>query len=159
MPKPRKLQIALSETPYYHLISRCVRRAFLCGRTETYNFEHRRGWILARLHQLTRMFAIDIAAFALMSNHYHLVVRVDTTKAALWSYQDIIDRWQLLFQLPVLVERYLRGDSSGEAENQVVETILETWRSRLCDISWFMRCLNGILPTIGDRIPSGDWTH
>jgi hypothetical protein len=83
MPKPRKLQIALSETPYYHLISRCVRRAFLCGRTETYNFEHRRGWILARLHQLTQMFAIDIAAFALMSNHYHLVVRVDTTKAAL----------------------------------------------------------------------------
>jgi REP element-mobilizing transposase RayT len=142
MPKPRKLQIALSETPYYHLISRCVRRAFLCGKTETYNFEHRRGWILARLHQLTQMFAIDIAAFALMSNHYHLVVRVDTTKAALWSYQDIIDRWQILFRLPALVERYLRGDSSGEAENQVVETILEKWRSRLCDISWFMRCLN-----------------
>ncbi len=46
MPKPRKLQIALSETPYYHLISRCVRGAFLCGKTETYNFEHRRGWIL-----------------------------------------------------------------------------------------------------------------
>jgi hypothetical protein len=62
MPKPRKLQIALSETPYYHLISRCVRRAFLCGKTEAYNFEHRRDWILARLHQLTQMFAIDVAA-------------------------------------------------------------------------------------------------
>ncbi|MDZ7869184.1 MAG: transposase [Rheinheimera sp.] len=136
------MQIALSETPYYHLISRCVRRAFLCGKTETYNFEHRRDWILERLHQLTQMFAIDIAAFALMSNHYHLVVRVDVTRAALWSYQDISDRWQILFRLPVLVERFLSGDSSGEAENQVVETILETWRSRLCDISWFMRCLN-----------------
>lgn len=142
MPKPRKLQIALSETPYYHLICRCVRRAFLCGKTEAYNFEHRRDWILARLNQLTHMFAIDIAAFALMSNHYHLVVRVDTTKAALWSYQEISERWQLLFRLPILVERYLNGDSSVEAENQVVRAILEKWRSRLCDISWFMRCLN-----------------
>ncbi|MDZ7870536.1 MAG: transposase [Rheinheimera sp.] len=142
MPKPRKLQIALSETPYYHLISRCVRRAFLCGKTETYNFEHRRCWVLARLAKLQEMFAVDIAAFALMSNHYHLVVRVDAAKAAAWRYQDIIERWQLLFRLPVLVERYLRGESSGDAEIQVVETIMEKWRLRLCDISWFMRCLN-----------------
>lgn len=142
MPKPRKQQIALSETPYYHLISRCVRSAFLCGITETYNFEHRRSWILKRLHLLTQMFAIDIAAFALMSNHYHLVVRVDVTRATDWSYQEITERWQLLFRLPVLVERYLSGNSSGDIENQVVENILEKWRSRLCDISWFMRCLN-----------------
>ena len=142
MPKPRKQQISLSETPYYHLISRCVRRAFLCGITETYNFEHRRNWILDRLHQLTQMFAIDIAAFALMSNHYHLVVRVDVARSADWSYQDIADRWQLLFRLPLLVERYLSGNSSCDAENHVVENILENWRSRLCDISWLMRCLN-----------------
>jgi hypothetical protein len=51
-------------------------------------------WILARLSLLTQMFAIDIAAFALMSNHYHLVVRVDATKAAAWTAQDIADRWQ-----------------------------------------------------------------
>jgi hypothetical protein len=87
MPKPRKQQIALCETPYYHLISRCVRCAFLCGSAETYNFEHRRGWILDRLHLLTQMFAIDIAAFALMSNHYHLVVRVDSAKASGWSHR------------------------------------------------------------------------
>jgi REP element-mobilizing transposase RayT len=78
MPKPRSAQIAIEETPYYHLVSRCVRRAFLCGCTETYNFEHRRHWILERLSLLTQMFAIDVAAFALMSNHYHLVVRIDS---------------------------------------------------------------------------------
>jgi REP element-mobilizing transposase RayT len=142
MPKPRKQQIALSETPYYHLVSRCVRRAFLCGCTDTYNFEHRRGWILERLQLLTQMFAIDIAAFALMSNHYHLVVQVDTVKASTWSYQDITDRWQILFRLPILVQRYLSGDSSGDAENHAAESIIKNWRSRLCDISWFMRCLN-----------------
>jgi len=142
MPKPRNQQICIAETPYYHLVSRCVRRAFLCGCSETYNFEHRRDWILDRLTTLTQMFAIDIAAFALMSNHYHLVVRVDTAKAASWSAKEITDRWQMLFHLPVLVERYLSGHSSGEAENKVTETIIENWRARLCNISWFMRCLN-----------------
>ncbi len=43
MPKPRKQQISVAETPYYHLVSRCVRRAFLCGSSETYNFEHNRN--------------------------------------------------------------------------------------------------------------------
>jgi REP element-mobilizing transposase RayT len=142
MPKPRKLQICVTETPYYHLVSRCVRRAFLCGCSETYNFEHRRGWILERLTQLTQMFAIDIAAFAIMSNHYHLVVRVNAEKAARWSTRDIADRWQLLFRLPVLVERFLSGHSSCEYENKMTEIVIENWRTRLCDISWFMRCLN-----------------
>ncbi|MBA6353981.1 hypothetical protein [Colwellia sp. BRX9-1] len=31
MPKPRSQQISLSDTPYYHICSQTVRKAFLCG--------------------------------------------------------------------------------------------------------------------------------
>jgi len=51
MPYPRSSLISLEATPWYHVISRCVRRAFLCGedRATGRNFEHRRGWIVARI--------------------------------------------------------------------------------------------------------------
>ena len=106
MPKSRKQQIALSETPYYHIVSRCVRHAFLCGITESYNFEHRRNWMVERLALLSQMFAIDVAAFAIMSNHYHLVLQVDTARAKSWTKQEVLDRWTMIFRLPVLPCNY-----------------------------------------------------
>jgi hypothetical protein len=47
MPKPRSQQISLLDTQFYHICSRTVRKAFLCGvDIETgVSFEHRRDWI------------------------------------------------------------------------------------------------------------------
>ncbi|MDO3382463.1 transposase [Gilvimarinus algae] len=142
MTQPRKQLISLDDTPYYHCVSRCVRRAFLCGSGEGYNFEHRRGWIVQRLKQLAAVFAVDVAAYAVMSNHYHVVLRVNKPLADNLSRDDIIHRWRALFKGPPLVQRYLAGVKIGKPEMAVVDEIVEQWRSRLCDISWFMRCLN-----------------
>ena len=74
MTQSRQSQVSLSDTPYYHCISRCVRRAYLCGEdkyTEK-SFEHRRQWVVERMHYLASLFNIDICAYAIMSNHYHL---------------------------------------------------------------------------------------
>ncbi|MEP4891780.1 MAG: transposase, partial [Aliiglaciecola sp.] len=55
MPLARKRQINLSDTPYYHCVSRCVRRAYLCGEDKLTgkSYEHRRQWVEDRLLFLT----------------------------------------------------------------------------------------------------------
>jgi len=125
----RSQQISLEHTRYYHCISRCVRRAFLCGKDQYSgkDFGHRRQWLEERLGLLAEVFAIDLLAYAIMSNHYHVVLRVNSDKASAWSDEEVVERWGQLFRVP------------DAADNTVV---IAEWRSRLSSISWFMRCLN-----------------
>ncbi len=57
MTRARSELISLSDTPYYHCISRCVRRAFLCGvdHLTGNNYEHRKPWVVSRLAELSRV--------------------------------------------------------------------------------------------------------
>ncbi len=144
MPKPRKSQISLEATPYYHCISRCVRRAFLCGRDKHTgrSFEHRRGWIESRLLALGQIFAVDIAAYAVMSNHIHLVVRLNKKGADDWAPLEVIERWHRLFTGTSLSKRALRGEVLSAFEQSILDVVVALWRRRLCDLSWLMRCLN-----------------
>ncbi len=77
-----------------------------------------------------------------MSNHYHVVLHVDTQTALGWTEQEVIDRWQRLFSLPVIVQRYLAKEPLSRPERDAVTELTTEWRRRLQDISWFMRCLN-----------------
>ena len=144
MPKPRKAQVCLDTTPYYHCVSRCVRRAFLCGKDphSGYNFEHRRQWIEDQLYKLSAIFAIDLCAYAVMSNHYHVVLHVDREQADQWDTWAVIERWHQLFKGTLLTQRYLRREPLDRPEQQAVDDIAICWRQRLCDISWFMRVMN-----------------
>ena len=83
MPRPRRTQISVEDTSYYHCCSRVVRRAFLCG-VDAYsgkNYDHRRGWVESLLFELEAVFAIDEADLAVMTNHLHVVLRVHTDSA------------------------------------------------------------------------------
>ena len=149
----RKQQIDLSVTPYYHCVNRCVRRAFLCGEDKHsgQNYEHRRGWISDKIKVLAETFAIDVAAYAVMSNHYHIVLRVDQEMAESWNSIEIIQLWNTLFSVPVIISRFLKGECTTSAELKVVDEITEKWRLRLMDISWFMRILNEFIARESNR--------
>ena len=68
-------------TRWYHCISRCVRRAFLCGE----GFEHCKTWIENRLQTLAENFAVSVGGFAVMDNHLHVLCRLDGDGSAQWS--------------------------------------------------------------------------
>jgi REP element-mobilizing transposase RayT len=117
MTKARQTQVSLDETTFYHCISRCVRRAFLCGEDALSgkSFEHRRQWIVDRLKELTSVFAIDICAYAVMSNHTHTVLHVDRAQALAWTDREVIERWYSLYSGNPLVNRYLAGEAMSHA--------------------------------------------
>jgi REP element-mobilizing transposase RayT len=142
----RKSLVSLEETPYYHVIARCVRRAWLCGFDQYAgkDYSHRKRWVLQRMQTLATAFTIDVCAYAIMSNHYHLVLHVDRARARQLSHQEIVARWGRLFGLPPLLRQWQRG-RLAQSERPAVLHLIERWRERLSDISWYMRCLNEYL--------------
>jgi len=144
MTRARRELVHLETTPYYHCICRCVRRAFLCGQDSFSgkSYEHRKAWVLERLRLLQEVFAVDICAYAVMSNHYHLVLRLDRQRVQGWTDEEVIDRWAVLFSLPALVARLREGQRVSAPEQVQARALIAGWRERLGDLSWFMRTLN-----------------
>ena len=142
MTHARKQLISISDTPYYHVITRCVRRAFLAGYdkpTKT-SFEHRRQWIVDRMMFLSEVFSIHICSYSVMSNHYHIVLKVSENKK--WNTGFILKTWNKLYGLPYLCEKYQRGEITHKSELREVNKLAKKYRKRLMNISWFMKCLN-----------------
>src|SRR5687767_13745036 len=118
----RKSLISLSDTPYYHVVARCVRRAWLWG-FDVYagrDYSHRKEWVLDRLSLLSSIFSIDVCAYAVMSNHYHLVLFVDQLRAQQLTQREVVERWTQLFGTPLMVSRFMSGEAE-EGEREVTE--------------------------------------
>jgi hypothetical protein len=155
MTTARNTQISLSDTAWYHCVNRCVRRAYLCGEDHHSgaSYEHRRGWIRDRILELADVFAIDVAGYAVMSNHYHVILHVDTVRAEGWSEEEVLVRWCRLFRGGLLVQRYLSEERSAMDAAEVLRVMeyAAEWRGRLIDISWYMRTLNEYIAREANR--------
>jgi hypothetical protein len=90
---------------------------------------------------LCTVFSIDLCAYAIMSNHYHIVIRIDADEVKQWSDQEVARRWMRIFSEPLLMHQYLGNTDLTEPELEYVADLFTAWRNRLCDLSWFMRCL------------------
>lgn len=129
MARARSEQIDLNVTSYYHCYVRCVRKAYLCGlNDEGKDCNHRRGWIANQLKKLPQYFAIDVVSYAVMHNHYHVVLHVDRERALSWSAEEVRQRWRSL--------------TKGHLGERPIFEEIERWRENLYNISWFMRFIN-----------------
>jgi len=153
MTRARNSLIDLTSTSYYHVINRCIKRSFLCGEDKYTgrNYEHRRQWIVDRIKLLSSIFSIDIAAYGVLSNHYHLVLHVNKVNADCWTMDEVIERWYRLYHGTLLVDRYLAGETLSPAHLDAVEDVVAVWRKRLYDISWFMKCLNEFIARAANK--------
>ncbi len=134
--------ISIDDTPYYHIITRCVRRAFLCGKDKYSGncYEHRRKQIVDRIKQLASAFNIDVCAYAVMSNHYHLVLKVNCTKE--WDEKRVLIHWSSISSIIPLCQRFLSDEYLSKAELDMVYLQTDEYRKRLMSISHFMQLLN-----------------
>jgi len=147
MPLPRYKQVNLEETPFYHCTTRCVRQSFLCGKDKRtgINYEHRRQWIVDRMHSLSDVFAIDLCAYAVMHNHIHVVLHIAKGRSDSWSMDEVLLRWRKFYKCPSIIRRYLSVKNKLELKDDEVKEvhkIASVYRQRLQCISWFMRMLN-----------------
>lgn len=153
MAKARSIQVSLEATSYYHCVSRCVRRSFLCG-VDSYSgqsYKHRRQWVEDRLYKLVSVFAIELCAFSVMSNHTHLVLRVKREEAKGWNKAEVVERWHQLYAGNWLSQKFRAGLVLTNVENQLLDKHVDIWRVRLHDISWFMRNLNEYIAREANR--------
>ena len=144
MTQARKKQINYAVTRSYNLTGRCVRRAYLAGVDELTgkNHDYRRDWIIIRIKQLATVFSVDIASYAIMSNHYHLVVKVNVKQANSWTSREVVEQRELLYKTHPLVEQYLNSGNLSKPEKERANAIISQYRTQLASISEYMKALN-----------------
>ena len=133
-----------NEVAIVHVCARVVRRCFLFGDDPVSgkNFDHRKTWIEDQLSTLSAFFGIDLLCFAILSNHFHLILRSRPDVVATWDDTEVARRWLML------CPKRKKPDKSPEEPNEFeLNAIrndpekLATIRTRLSDVSWWMRLL------------------
>jgi hypothetical protein len=139
MTQARRQLVNPAHAGTYHCINRCVRRSWLCGLDKYLgkSFEHRKPWVEARILELGGIFACGIYAWAVMSNHLHLVVHMSPAAARDWSADEVAARWVRLY--PAHTAELCAQKAAAILEN--VELVNE-YRSRLADLSWLMKSIS-----------------
>jgi hypothetical protein len=109
------------------------------------SYEHRKEWIRRRIQELAAGYALEVAAYAVMSNHLHLVLRTRPDWVESWSDREVAKRWLNLFSGSRIAED--QNTSSRESEIKALVGDEEPAASR------------GILPMTRDEYLSlMDWT-
>ena len=142
MATPRSLLVDPENALHYHIVSRCVRGSWLCGwdPVNGKDYSYRKDNLEARLFRLVNCFAVELHGFAIMSNHFHLVVHYDPLASLRWSDTEVAERW-------VEATTSESEDDNLEARRASVEALcaqpeqITRLRHRLGSMSAFMQQL------------------
>jgi hypothetical protein len=154
MALPRSQYVQDGEEGFFHCFNRCVRRAFLCGPDPVTgrDFSHRKEWLVKRLQFLASIFAIDVCAFAILANHFHVILHTLPHLVAGWSDWEVASRWLALCPKrhrneppsPSTLEKDIRA-LAGNPER------IAKLRRRLSSISWFMAKLDEFIARAANK--------
>ncbi len=135
---PRNILVPPDAPSIVHCVSRCVRHAFLCGvdAMTGRSFEHRRAWLEERILALPQSFAVAVHAYAVMHNHFHIVVQTNPKAPWDWDDETVARRWLALPMAPREDPQSLEQGVRELCENR---ERLHVLRERLGSLSWFMR--------------------
>jgi putative transposase len=146
MTKPRNLLMPPGSMGTFHVVSRCVRREFLLER------EGRRERLAQGLARWLPHVGVDLQAYALMSNHIHLVLRLRPDRVATWDDATLarhalsvmparsgLDRAPLPLS-PEVVARHA-GNAAWVAQQ----------RERLGSASWLLRLVKQEMALLANR--------
>jgi REP element-mobilizing transposase RayT len=144
---PRNNQVDLAETRFYHCMSRCAQQCFLLGEDKptNRNYDHRKAWVITQLNALCSVFAIQVCAYAVMSNHYHLVLHIQPERVDEWSDEEVILRSATANTLRVSGRWLTQKEKDALALKSHTEEKIANMRKKLFNISQFMAGLNQYL--------------
>ena len=143
----RSQLVDVAVTPWYHVISKVVRGARLLGEGEV----DRKQWIEDRLQFLASVFAVDVAGFAVLDNHLHVLVRLEPERVEDWSDEDVVRRWGKLFPPRGKDRRPLKVSRQWVESKLADAAFIKKARERLADLGWFMKCLKEPLARLANK--------
>jgi len=121
MALPRKKYVKEGEEGVYHCFTRCVCAGhFFAGAIPVTrrDFSHRKALIVDRLRELAAIFAIEVCAYAIMENHYHIILRICADIVASWTDREVATRWLTL---------YPRGVGLKGTSGSIIESRFRPW--------------------------------
>lgn len=128
-----------------HVMNRVVRRSYLLG-TDSHsgkNYDYRKDWLEKELERVAAYFGIDCLNFAVLSNHFHLILRSRPDVVATWDDREVARRWLLLCPKGKARRRPPKEPTEPQLNSITNDSdMLKEIRSRLSDISWWMRLVS-----------------
>ncbi|MFY9255709.1 MAG: hypothetical protein WAO83_19810 [Fuerstiella sp.] len=139
----RDEQFHADELGVVFVTQRCVRRAWLAGEDPLTgkDFSFRKEWIRRRLEALASVFAVDVLTYAILSNHMHQILRNRPDVVKTWSDEEAAIRWLKVFPGRRIEEQLAEPTEVDVQQLCSSKERLKEIRSRLSDISWFMKAL------------------